>query len=222
LLDRAIELYPEYWEAWMNRSGLLWIMGLRASSPELGHETLRRALDGLRHVAAGQAGNIEARGRARALALTQEPVVQILPRQVASGDVGAFTFRVLNSGVVNVVDFEIFEEYFVAKNTKELIQPVGRANINPNSTIDALRAGEEEAFGIDFSHLYEQMADANKAPMGILKLSFAYRRKIDGREFSKSKLYWITGNGDSLTDFDALGTVSNNIMLTERIKSILQ
>ena len=58
--------------------------------------------------------------------------------------------------------------------------------------------------------------------MRILKLSFKYRRKIDGTEFSTSKLYWITGNGDSLTDFDALSTVSNNIMVIEGIKSILQ
>jgi hypothetical protein len=222
LLDRAIELYPKYWEAWMNRSGLLWIMGLRASSPKLGRETMRRALDGFRHVAAGQAGNIEAHGRARALALTREPVIQILPRHDFSSGGGSFTFRVLNSGVVNVVDFKTFEEYFVTRNTKELIQPVGRAGINPNSTIDALRAGEEDTFDIDFSHLHEQIANVNKVPMGILKLSFTYRRKIDGMEFSKSKLYWITGNGDSLTDFDALDMAPNNIMLTERIKSILQ
>ena len=205
----------------MNRSGLLWIMGLRASTPELGHATMRRALGGFRHVAAGQAGNIEARGKARALALTQEPVVQILPRQGVTAGVGAFTFRVRNSGVVDVVDFKIFEEYFVAINTKELIQPVGRANIDSNSTINTLRAGEEKTFDIDFSYLYEPIADVNKAPMRILKLSFTYRRKIDDREFSKSKLYWITGDGDSLTDFDALGTVSNSIMVTERIKSAL-
>jgi tetratricopeptide (TPR) repeat protein len=222
LLDRAIELYPEYWEAWMNRSGLLWIMGLQASSRALGHETMRRALDGFRHVAAQQAGNIEARGRARALALTQEPAVRILPRQVVSGDVGAFTFKVLNSGVVNVVDFEIFEEYFVARNSKAPIQPVGRASINPSSTIKALRAGKEKTFDIDFAYLYEQIADVDTAPMRILKLSFAYRREIDGKEFSTSKLYWITGNGDSLTDFDALDTASNRIMVTERIKSFLQ
>ena len=59
----------------------------------------------------------------RALALTQEPVVQILPRRVVGGDVGAFTFRVLNTGVVTVADVEIFEEYFVATDTRELIQP---------------------------------------------------------------------------------------------------
>jgi len=222
LLDRAIELYPKYWEAWMNRSGLLWIMGLRASSPELGHETMRRALYGLRRVAARQAGNIEAHGRARALALTQEPVIQILPRQAVSDNVGAFTFRVLNAGVVNVVDFEILEEHFVARNTKALIQPFGRANIDPNRTIGALRAGEEETFDIDFSYLYEQISDVKKAPMRILKLSFAYRRGIDRTEFSTSKLYWITGNGDSLTDFDALSTASNSVIMTERIKSILQ
>ena len=206
----------------MNRSGLLWIMGLQASSPELGQEFLRRALKGFRRVAAGQTGNIEAHGRARALALTREPVVEILPRQVVSGDLGAFTFGVLNSGAVNVVDFEIFEEYFVATNTTELIQPVRRANINSDSTISALRAGEEESFDIDFSYLVEQIVDANKAPMGILKLSFTYRREIDSEEFSTSKLYWITGKGVSLSDFDAPGAVSNNIMVTERIKSTLQ
>ena len=221
MLDRAIELYPKYWEAWMNRSGLLWIMGLQASSTELGHETLRRALDGFRHVAAGQAGNVEAHGRARALAITREPVVRILPRQVVSGNLGSFTFRALNSGVVNVVGFEIFEEYFVATNTVELIRPVGPANLDPNSTITALRAGEEERFDIDFSYLAEQITDVKKEPLRILKLSFTYQRKIDDKEFSTSKLYWITGNGDSLTDFDAPGTVSDNIMITERIKSLL-
>ena len=222
LLDRAIELYPKYWEAWMNRSGLLWIMGLRASSPELGHEAMRRALYGFRHVAARQAGNIEAHGRARALALTQEPVIQILPRQLVSGDLGAFTFRVLNTGTVNVVDFEIFAEHFVARNTESLIQPTGRANIKANRTISAIRAGKEETFDINFSHLFERISDVNEAPMRILKLSFTYRRGIDGTEFSTSKLYWITENGDSLTDFDALSTVSNSIMMTERIKSIVQ
>jgi hypothetical protein len=124
--------------------------------------------------------------------------------------------------VVNVVDFKTFGEYFVTRNTKELIQPVGRTDINPNSTIAELRAGREEAFDIDLSYLHEPIADVNKVPMRILKLSFTYRRKIDDMEFSKSKLYWITGNGDSLTDFDALGTASNSIMVTERIKSILQ
>jgi tetratricopeptide (TPR) repeat protein len=222
LLDRAIELYPRYWEAWMNRSGLLWIMGLRASSPELGREAMRRALYGFRHVAARQAGNVEAHGRARALALTREPVVQILPRQVVGGDAGAFTFRVLNAGVVNVVDFEITGEYFVATNTKALIQPIGRATINPDGTLGALRAGAEETFDINFSHLVEQISDVDKGPTKILKLSAAYRREIDSTEFSTSRLYWITGNGDSLTEFDALSTASNNIMLTERIKSILQ
>ncbi len=157
-----------------------------------------------------------------ALALTREPVIQILPRQVVNGDADAFTFRVLNAGVVTVVDVEIFEEYFVATDTRELIQPVGRANVNSNSTISTLRAGKEETFEINFSYFYEKIADVNKAPMRILRLSFKYRRKIDGTEFSTSKLYWITENDDSLTDFDALSTVSNNIMMTERIKSILQ
>ncbi len=221
LLDRAIDRYPRYWEAWMNRSGLLWIMGLQASSPELGHETLRRALIGFRHVAAEQAGNAEAHGRARALAMTREPVVQIFPSQVVSGDLAAFPFRVLNSGVVNVVDFEISGEYFVRLNSKKLIQPVGRANINPDSTIGALRAGEEKTFDVGFSKLVEQVAAIDEAPMRILKLSFTYQREIDGTEFSTSRLYWITGNGNSLTDFDALDTASNIIMVTERIKSIL-
>ena len=123
--------------------------------------------------------------------------------------------------MVNVVGFEISEEYFVATNTKELVRPVGRANVNPNSTFTALRAGEEETFDIDFSYLVEQIVGANKSPMGILKLSFTYRREIDSEEFSTSKLYWITGKGVSLSDFDAPGAVSNNIMVTERIKSIL-
>jgi hypothetical protein len=197
-------------------------MGLRASSPESGREAMRRALYGFRHVAARQAGNVEAHGRARALALTRDPVVQILPRQVVSGDVGAFTFRVLNAGVVNVVDFEISEEYFVAENTRERIQPIGRASINRSRTIGALRAGEEETFDINFSDLYEQVADVDKAPMKILKLSATYRRQVDSTEFSTSELYWISGKGDSLVDFDAPGTASNSIMMTERIKSILQ
>lgn len=205
----------------MNRSGLLWIMGLQASSPELGQETLRRALIGFRHVAAEQAGNVEAHGRARALAMTREPVVQILPSQVVSGDLAAFPFRVLNSGVVNVVNFEISGEYFVRQNTKKLIQPVGRANINPDSTIGALRAGEEKTFDVGFSKPVEQVAAIDEAPMRILKLSFTYQREIDGTEFSTSRLYWITGNGNSLTDVDALDTASNIIMVTERIKSIL-
>jgi len=50
---------------------------------------------------------------------------------------------------------------------------------------------------------------------------FTYRREIDDKEFSTSKLYWISENGDSLTDFDAPGTLSDNIMVTERIKSLL-
>jgi tetratricopeptide (TPR) repeat protein len=222
LLDRAIDLYPKYWEAWMNRSSLLWIMGLRAPSPQLGHETLRRSIKGFRHVAAGQAGNIEAHGRARALTLTREPVIRILPQQAVSGDAGAFTFRVFNAGVVAVVDVEIFEEYLIATDTRELIQPVGRASVNPSSTIKALRAGKEETFDINFSHFHAKIANVNKAPMRILKLSLKYRRKIDGTEFSASKLYWITGNGGSLTDFDSLSTASDNIMMTERIKSALQ
>jgi hypothetical protein len=197
-------------------------MGLRASSPELGHETLTRALNGFRHVAVGQAGNLEAHGRARALALTQKPEVQILPRQIVNGDLGAFTLRVLNSGVVDLVDLEISEEYFVARNTKEPIQPIWRAKVAPNSTIKALRAGEEETFDIDFSYLYAQAPDVGEVPMRILKLAFSYRREIDDAEFSTSKLYWITGNSDSLTDFDELGTVFDSIMVTERIKRTLQ
>jgi len=148
-------------------------------------------------------------------------VVQILPPQVASGDLAAFSFRVLNSGVVNVVNFKISGEYFVRENTKKLIQPVERANINPNSTIGALRAGEEETFDVGFSNLVEQVVAIDEVPMKILKLSFTYQREIDGTGFSTSRLYWITGSGNSLTDFDALDTTSNTIMVTERIKSIL-
>jgi hypothetical protein len=73
----------------------------------------------------------------------------------------------------------------------------------------------------DGKHLAEQNAHVNKTPLRILKLSFTYRREIDDTEFSISKLYWISENGDSLTDFDAPGTVSDNIMVTERIKSLL-
>ena len=88
-------------------------------------------------------------------------------------------------------------------------------------TISALRAGEEGTFDIDFAYFYEKIADINKAPMRILRLSFEYRREIDGRDFSARKLYLIAGNGDLLVDFDAQDTVID-FLGVERLKRRLE
>jgi hypothetical protein len=151
----------------------------------------------------------------RQVSLAQDPVVRIVPEEGIKGEVGFFELYVLNSGISDLTDVRIYEDYFVSMTVEDgpiTLHRFGSFSVKPNTLIPSLKGGEKKTFSIDFRSIQGRMSefyasDVKGHRMMIVRLLVKFRRSDDGKEFSHSKAYIILGHCDQLLDHDERGVV---------------
>jgi hypothetical protein len=159
--------------------------------------------------------------------LTQDPVIRILPEEDVHGDRARFDLEVSNTGIGDVSDLKIYEDYFIVFKSEErgiIFHKIGFMMVKPNEHILSLKRGEKQAFKLEFSEDHERMVELwedesmKGGRMMIVRLKITYRRAEDGKKFVTSKIYGIDLSGTFLIDYDERGLPpfpSGNISLSE-------
>jgi hypothetical protein len=147
--------------------------------------------------------------------LAHEPTVRVLPEHDIQGEVASLTLSLLNAGLGEIVNIDIFVDGFVA--VKPLTPVEGRliagqleimafgGSTVPHAMIPRLRPKEQVDFPVEFRRVYQQMSQAyvesTGARMRILRLYITYRRAPDGRLFTTTKFYGVGGDGSDLDEW---------------------
>jgi len=162
------------------------------------------------------------------LALSQEPAVRVVPEKMVKGnEVASFVLSLKNAGLSDIVDIEIYEDYFVLPNLPDRSVSLHRFGIfstQPNHVISSVKKGQTKDFQIEFKETHKQMLEfisgANGFKMKILRLIIRYKREIDGREFSFSKVFFIDLSGKFLLDSYPKG-FKDEFFPIEEVKAVL-
>jgi len=127
-------------------------------------------------------------------------------------DQSAFDLLLVNSGLADVENIRIYEDWYVAVKTDTVILVrFGVFLILPNTTLDNLPSKTETPFTITLpAAVYDRMSKfyrAQKGPrMEAVNLVIKYRRTVDGKEFMKHKLFLVTsGDPPLLINYDSSG-----------------
>jgi len=165
----------------------------------------------------------------RQAALTQDPVIRVLPEEDVKGEIAKFYLEIANTGIADVSDVRIYEDFFVS-----LTPPQGPITLNrfgamvtkPDTYIPSLKRGEKHSFNLEFSDVHKMMTEFYTSEikghrMMIVRLLLKYRRSEDGKEFKSSKAYIIAGHGDVLFDYDERGISSPAGPSFSQIKQVL-
>jgi len=163
------------------------------------------------------------------LALSQEPSIRVVPEKTVKGnDIASFRLSLKNAGLSNISDIEIYEDYFVAQKLPDkpvLLYRFGIFSIQPNHIISAIKKGQIKDFQIEFKEPHKQMldfflSDTKGFKTKLLRLIVRYKRDIDGREFSLSKVFFIDFSGKFLLDSYPRG-VEQEFFPAEEVKAAL-
>jgi len=165
----------------------------------------------------------------RQTALVQNPVVRVLPEEEVYGEVAKFDLEIKNTGIADVGDLKIYEDYFVSLTPpKGLItfNRFGLIILKPDKIIPVLNRGESQPFQIEFRDVHKQMtqfylSEVKGPRMMVARLLIKYRRLEDGKEFRTSKAYVIAGHGDLMLDYDERGVSSPGGPTFSDIKQVL-
>lgn len=165
----------------------------------------------------------------RQVALTQDPIVRILPEEDVKGEIAKFTLEIVNTGIADVSDVRIYADYFVSLTAPQgpiTLNRFGMMVLKPDIHISSLKRGEKSSFNLEFRDVHKRMAefytsDIKGHRMMLVRLLFKYRRVEDGKEFKSSKAYTIAGHGDMLIDYDERGISSPTGPSFSQIKQIL-
>lgn len=165
----------------------------------------------------------------RQAALTQDPVIRVFPQEDVKGEIAKFDLEIANTGIADVSDVRIYEDYFVS-----LTPPQGPITLNrfgamvtkPDTYIPSLKRGEKRSFNLEFSDVHKMMTEFYTSEikghrMMIVRLLLKYRRSEDGKTFKSSKAYIIAGHGDALFDYDERGILSPAGPSFSQIKQVL-
>ncbi|MCH8034402.1 MAG: hypothetical protein IH950_11705 [Bacteroidetes bacterium] len=164
------------------------------------------------------------------MSISQDPVIEILPKETIKGDVGEFELWLHNLGISDIKEIEIFEDYFVSLTPKgENIQlyRFGPFVTLPNSKLTFLAKKDSIKFKISFKAINDDMSkfyssDLKGHRIKIVKLQVKFRRALDGKEYSKLKAYIIAGHGDFLIDYNTMRDIKiEDIPTFKEIKNIL-
>lgn len=131
------------------------------------------------------------------VALAQDPVIRILPEEDVKGEVGLLKLSLLNDGLSDVKDIQIYEDYFVSSTPRGgpvRLQRYGLFATKPNTVIPSLEQDEKKDFTINFKSIYKEMFDyfnsgTQSHKMMIARLLIKFKRDVDGKKFSYSKAY---------------------------------
>ena len=95
------------------------------------------------------------------LLLQEDPIVKILPEGHVNGLERSFELSILNSGLSEISDIEIYEDYFVALATDKSnlkLYRFGMFSVKPNIEIKSLPTRQTETFRIEFNKIYDDMS----------------------------------------------------------------
>jgi len=152
----------------------------------------------------------------RQVALTQDPIIRVFPEEDVKGEIAKFNLEIANTGIADVSDVRIYEDYFVSLTTPQgpiTLNRFGAMVTKPDTHISSLARGEKRSFNLEFRDVHKMMTEFYTSEikghrMMIVRLLLKYRRAEDGKEFKSSKGYIIAGHGDLLIDYDERG-ISN-------------
>jgi len=163
------------------------------------------------------------------LALSQEPAIRFVQEKtVAGNDVASFMLSLKNTGLSDISDIEIYDDYFVAQKLSDkpiLLHRFGIFSIQPSHIISTIKKGRAKNFQIEFKETHKQMldfflSDTKGYKMKLLRIIVRYRREIDGREFSFSKIFFMDLSGKFLFDNYPRG-VEQDFLPVEEVKAAL-
>ncbi|MBL7198058.1 MAG: hypothetical protein ISS47_08155 [Candidatus Omnitrophica bacterium] len=161
-------------------------------------------------------------------ALQQDPILKINPNEwsIKGKSQGVFNLTLYNTGVSDVSNIRIFEDYFVPATDNPLaLYRVGSYVVIEDQRIDFLEKGKNAVFQIQFKNILEQMTELLKDKKGnqyrIVRLKIKFNREIDKKEFSFNQFYIIAGSGDMLVGEDERGTLGLGVIPLEQIKRTL-
>lgn len=165
----------------------------------------------------------------RQAALTQDPIIRVLPEEDVKGDIARFDLKLMNTGVADVYDVRIYEDYFISLTPPQgpiTLNRFGAMVLKPDTHIPSLKRGEKRAFKLESPEVHKRMTEFYVSEikghrMMIVRLLLKYRRLDDGKEFKTSKAYVIAGHGDVLIDYDERSISSPGEPSFSEIKQVL-
>jgi len=153
-----------------------------------------------------------------------EPTVSIEPQSFLKGDSGVYTIKLKNTGIIDIYNVEIYENYLVCPCEK-----VGNylecSNDNPTfpniSTLPSkqyqeLKVGEEIFYIVDSRK--EIIVEKMLFPC-FMRLRLDYKRKADGRNFSKIFAFGL--HGDMIVNLEHEGAIVSLHKNFARIRDFL-
>lgn len=145
----------------------------------------------------------------RQVVLTQSPIIKISPEDQVIGQLGDFTLTIINTGISDVIDIDIYWDPFLSLQPNG--EPVrfyrfGMVTAKANHKISTLRSGQKQEFKVEFKDNMKEInefyirSDMKGMRMRILRLIINFKREVDRKEFSFTKAYVIGGKGEVLSD----------------------
>ena len=162
------------------------------------------------------------------IVLSHDPVVEIENKEIEDQKDCKTELIIENKGISDVIDVELYVDYFLSNTTKENItsvQYVGTLNILPKEKVSMIKSGQSVAITVDYKKQRDIMVNIvnSSKDKGIqyklMKIQIDYRRKLDSKLFSYSKLCIIADPG-IIFDPNFRGMDFPEIPISE-IKSIL-
>lgn len=154
------------------------------------------------------------------LLLQEAPMIKILPADKVKGNEGIFELSIVNAGLSDIVDIDIYEDYYVAIGSKDVpvkLNRFGAFLTVPNSRILSLHKGETKNFRINYKNIKDQMLkfyldeNVNGQRTKVSRIKVNLIRKLDGKKFSYSKVFIIAA-GDLLFDYDASRDIQSELL----------
>lgn len=142
--------------------------------------------------------------------LDRPPNIRILPEEMANGERGKFELELFNSGVSDIANIRIYEDYLICSNRPNAVPEfsiVGSTQGGPFYTHKLLKTGNSIKFKLNFTDRLDIMHKQYTAIKGannsrLVRLTIKYLREEDKMPFQKKKVYIITGDESGLSDMD--------------------
>ena len=150
--------------------------------------------------------------RKKQLAISVQPQIEISPKEYVEGDNGEFELSIFNQSPIDIINVRIYEDYFYSvssQSTETKYYLLGTFNSLPDFNINFIKPKRNKSFTISFKDLLDdinQQYEKNEDGLIIIlaRLTIKYNRKVDGKEFTTTKVYMIHGD-NALLDFDSRG-----------------
>ena len=148
-------------------------------------------------------GKNSSKGADRSSPIT-DPIVHLEPEQgpiwstnPPGQRIGAFTLSFHNTGLEDITNINVSQDYFVAEKSKDIIIKRAGGMLIPNVMPEVLASKEKQPIEIDLGDhidVLNEVADSFKGPsLRGVKVTVRFRRRADGKDFSIVRMYGIIG-----------------------------